>query len=153
MTPSIRILDRFGRKVPSFLSRRHRDARRPSPDRRWRPNVDLLEDRTVLSPVITVNSLLDQVDPSGSPTVTLRDAIGEANGEGGATIEFAPGLASQNNPGFGTGVIALSIIADANFGVSAFTIRRGQRDNRGADRQHRDHDRAPQQRRTCVCST
>ncbi len=78
---------------------------------------------------ITVNSLLDQIDPTGSSTVTLRDAINDANANGGATIQFqsSPSLASEAVPGYGPGVIPLSIVGDTSFGPSALAIDPGIR--------------------------
>ena len=95
MNVSILRLDRSGRMAASSLRRS-----RAAAARRWRPNLDQLEERRLLSTTITVNSLLDQTDAPGSTTVTLRDAINEANADGGATIQFqsSPSLASEVSP-------------------------------------------------------
>jgi hypothetical protein len=64
--------------------------------RRWRPTLEVLEDR--LAPaVITVNSTADTLSPPPG-TVTLRSAIVQANSSPGSTIDF-------NIPGSGVHVI------------------------------------------------
>jgi hypothetical protein len=67
---------------------------------RFKPRLELLEDRTLLSTLIVTNNLDD--GSAGS----LRDAVRLANlGPGGDTIDFAPSLSGQTihmNPASGT---------------------------------------------------
>jgi hypothetical protein len=77
MIASSRIPRFFGRRGGSSPLSRRPAASQRSPVRRMRPDLVLLEDRTMLSAAITINSLLDQVDPAGSAIVTLRDRAGE----------------------------------------------------------------------------
>src|SRR5271167_2652651 len=118
MSASNQFPKRFGRKDASFLRPWRAATSRRSQARRTRPFLDLLEERTMLSTTITVNTLVDQVDQAGSPTVSLRDAIAQANVDYGDTIVFAPGLASRN-AGFGAGVIGLTSVGDGTAGPSA----------------------------------
>jgi CSLREA domain-containing protein len=88
---------------------------------RFKPSVDLLEDRAVPA-TITVTSLADNLDADGQ--ITLREAIQAANtdtsvdgsttGAGADVIQFDAGIAG--------GVIDLTLIGGTNFGPNAFEI-------------------------------
>jgi hypothetical protein len=62
-----------------------------APDRRFRPGLESLEDRTLLSANPTLVTNLNDGGP-GPGTGTLRAAITYANAHPGSTITFLPGL-------------------------------------------------------------
>src|SRR5271157_4527389 len=73
----------------------HRTWRRDQRDKRVRPTLTLLEERTLLSTLnLTVTTLADDPVTPISEQTTLRDAITQANAstDSQEVINFAPGL-------------------------------------------------------------
>jgi hypothetical protein len=70
------------------MAARQRDGGRRKPRRLW--TCEPLEERIALASAISVTSLLDTGNPSG--TTSLRQAIALADADPGSTISFDPGL-------------------------------------------------------------